>query len=251
MLTIVVVAAIVVGGVCGRGRCRPQIRRGGDTTINNYVTFYGDVSVSTSDTTLDLSQQNYTGTIPIQQIIMLTSLNVINLGGNLYTGSIPTELFLLQNLTMILLHDNLLTGQLPQELSSLIILETLDLSNNSLSGPLDTIFPLPTGQRRQLDGVDVDNIFNNTNENNSTTPSPLASLGQLKALLLHKNQFTGTIPPGIKDLYALGMFLTDSPFCVCLSLSRCPLNPPLYFLVIEWNSGSSTATQRFVWCHPW
>jgi Leucine-rich repeat (LRR) protein len=53
---------------------------------------------------------------------------------NAITGSIPSELGLLENLSHFVMDTNQLTGEIPEELMNLPLMEQLDVTNNKLSG---------------------------------------------------------------------------------------------------------------------
>ena len=86
-------------------------------------------------TKLRLPTMGLTGNIP-PELGDLSSLTVINLGGNQLTGSIPPELGGLSNLIRLNLFGNDLSGNIPTELGDLTNLEFLWLGRNSLTGCL-------------------------------------------------------------------------------------------------------------------
>ncbi len=63
-------------------------------------------------------------------------VQVINLGGNLLSGTIPLELAQLPELEQVLLSDNVLRGTLPAQLAQASSLALLDVANNVLNGSL-------------------------------------------------------------------------------------------------------------------
>ena len=88
----------------------------------------------TSLTTLDLSDNQLSGTIP--DLSSLTQLQTLNLGDNQLSGTIPDWLSSLTGLRDLSLRDNRLTGAIPEELGNLNQLYLLYLDNNQLSGPI-------------------------------------------------------------------------------------------------------------------
>ena len=58
----------------------------------------------------------------------------LNLSDNQLTGSIPSEIGNLTNLTMLYLYSNQLTGEIPPEIGNLTNLTYLNLSFNQLTG---------------------------------------------------------------------------------------------------------------------
>nr|XP_034926653.1 receptor-like protein 9DC3 [Populus alba]TKS05987.1 hypothetical protein D5086_0000127580 [Populus alba] len=84
---------------------------------------------------LDLSNNNFTGGIP-KVIGKLKALQQLNLSHNSLTGHIQSSLGILANLESLDLSSNLLTGRIPMELEGLTFLAILNLSHNQLEGPI-------------------------------------------------------------------------------------------------------------------
>ena len=89
----------------------------------------------TSLTTLDLSNNNFFGSIPsnINQLILYVS--DLNLSFNKFSGEIPSNMAGCVRLNHLLLNKNQLTGQIPPQLGQLGI-NDLNVANNRLSGPV-------------------------------------------------------------------------------------------------------------------
>ena len=85
---------------------------------------------NTKLTLLDLSNNSLGGALP-GEVRFLTSLKVLNLSGNTFTG-VPAEIGQLSNLEILNLSNNQITG-LPNELGNLKKLKVLDLRNTSYS----------------------------------------------------------------------------------------------------------------------
>jgi len=85
---------------------------------------------NTKVTLLDLSNNSLSGSLP-GEVRFLTSLKVLNLSGNTFTG-VPAEIGQLSNLEILNLSNNQITG-LPNELGNLKKLKVLDLRNTSYS----------------------------------------------------------------------------------------------------------------------
>ncbi|KAL4558485.1 hypothetical protein LXL04_036686 [Taraxacum kok-saghyz] len=167
-------------------------------------------------TYLDLSQNSLTG--PLLQspdsIIYLARLLHLNLSGNYFNGTIPSQLWSLKNLEYLDLSQNLLTGpiiqssdsmiyltrllhlnlsfnllngNIPSQLWSLKNLEYLDLSQNWLTGPIihtsDSLIHLTRLLQLDLSG----------NCLNGTIPTQLWSLENLEYFDLSHNLLTGPI----------------------------------------------------------
>ncbi|KAL9334509.1 hypothetical protein Peur_071690 [Populus x canadensis] len=82
---------------------------------------------------LDLSNNNFTGEIP-KAIGKLKALHQLNLSYNFLTGHIQSSLENLNNLESLDLSSNLLTGRIPTQLGGLTFLAILNLSHNRLEG---------------------------------------------------------------------------------------------------------------------
>nr|TKS06001.1 hypothetical protein D5086_0000127470 [Populus alba] len=84
---------------------------------------------------LDLSNNNFTGEIP-KVIGKLKALQQLNLSHNYLAGHIQSSLGNLTNLESLDLSSNLLTGRIPTQLGDLTFLAILNLSHNQLEGPI-------------------------------------------------------------------------------------------------------------------
>nr|KYP38135.1 LRR receptor-like serine/threonine-protein kinase ERL1 [Cajanus cajan] len=90
---------------------------------------------------LDLGKNEFSGTIP-KQAIMLPKLIKLNLSDNKINGIIPFDFGQLKSLQTLDLSGNLLSGTIPGDLGDLKQLEMLDLSSNNLSGTIPSCFDL-------------------------------------------------------------------------------------------------------------
>jgi Leucine-rich repeat (LRR) protein len=84
---------------------------------------------------LDLSNNSFTGEIP-KEIGKLKAVRQLNLSHNSLTGHIQSSLGMFTNLESLDLSSNLLTGRIPVQLADLTFLAVLDLSHNKLEGPV-------------------------------------------------------------------------------------------------------------------
>eukprot|EP00986_Skeletonema_menzelii_P008781 scaffold3803_cov151-Skeletonema_menzelii.AAC.8 len=126
------------------------------------------------------------------------SLEKLWLNNNQLTGTIPSEIGLMENLKQLKLYENQLTGTIPSEIGSMENLEELWLNNNQLTG---------------------------------TIPSEIGLMKNLKYLILHDNALTGTIPSEIGLMENLVLFfLHDNALTGAIPSEVCALrnnaNPP-------------------------
>jgi hypothetical protein len=102
----------------------------------------------------------------------LLSLEHLNFEENALTGTLPTELGLLQYLKFLVVPENRISGPIPSELSQMPLLTELALNNNNLSG---------------------------------TLPEELGSLENLASVFLFGNpRLTGTVPESYGNMPKLG-----------------------------------------------
>ncbi|CAH8363845.1 unnamed protein product [Eruca vesicaria subsp. sativa] len=83
---------------------------------------------------LDLSDNDFSGSIPREICSWLPYLVTLNLSGNKLSGEIPSEIADCKFLNSLALNDNKLTGPVPFQLTRLNRLQRLSLSDNGLSG---------------------------------------------------------------------------------------------------------------------
>ena len=74
------------------------------------------------------------GTIPSCLTNVLTSLSVLNLKNNNFSGTIPTFPSTGCQLSSLDLNDNKIEGELPESLLNCEYLEVLDIGNNNITG---------------------------------------------------------------------------------------------------------------------
>ncbi|CAN4082534.1 unnamed protein product [Withania somnifera] len=110
----------------------PNMNLGGKVTQS--------VEYCASLTTLDLSGNRFSGSIPSEICNWLPFLVTLDLSNNDYSGSIPADLAKCSFLNNLKLNDNKLTGNIPPEFSSFGRLKTFSVANNLLSGRIPAAF---------------------------------------------------------------------------------------------------------------
>ena len=92
------------------------------------------VTFSPGMSSIDLSRNMLTGSIPESWGVSMPTLQAIDLNQNAITGSIPSTMGQLSTMTSFKSNENQLIGALPAELGQLSLLEMLSLRANLLTG---------------------------------------------------------------------------------------------------------------------
>lgn len=147
-------------------------------------------------TEINLPQQQLNGVLPFDSICALRSLEKISLGSNFLHGGITEDLKNCTSLQVLDLGMNSFTGKVP-DLSSLQELKVLNLNDSGLSGP----FPWHSlGTLTSLVFLSLgDNPFDTT----SSFPIEVLKLDKLYWLYLSNCSIKGQIPEGISNLTLL------------------------------------------------
>lgn len=101
--------------------------------------FPSGVRYCASMTSLTLSQNSLTGTIPKELCQWLPYLVTIDLSQNDFRGPIPPELSNCTYLNVLHLNGNQLTGEIPWQLSRLDRLKDFNVANNKLTGYIPSL----------------------------------------------------------------------------------------------------------------
>ncbi|XP_051229943.1 receptor-like protein EIX1 [Lolium perenne] len=166
---------------------------------------------------LYLSDANITGSLTSYWIAQLTSMRELELGGNMLTGHIPTEIGRLSNLTVLYLRNNAFSGNITEKhFSDLANLQTLHLSENLLavnlaanwtppfklqdvylrSCRIGPQFPLWLQTQTTVERLDLSN-----NSIGGAVPSWFwKSVSNASEVYLSDNQLNGTLPTTLKQL---------------------------------------------------
>ncbi|XP_057838106.1 receptor-like protein kinase 7 [Cryptomeria japonica] len=145
---------------------------------------------------LNLTTNSLTGSLP--DFSVLSSLQVLDLSKNNFSGKFPLSVTKLFNLHSLDLNDNPLDPNIiPEEIYSLKGLNILCLSNISLLG---TISP-SIGNLTELVKLEL-----SYNYLNGTIPKEITRLSKLYQLELYNNYLAGEIPSGFGNLTLLQNF---------------------------------------------
>lgn len=145
---------------------------------------------------LDLSSNNLSGTVP-SGLSACASLESFDISQNFFSGKLPIDIFAkMGNLKKLYLSFNYFLGPLPDSLSKLVKLETLDLSGNNLSGSI------PSSLCEAADNS-LRELYLQNNQFTGSIPASLSNCSQLVSLDLSFNYLTGTIPSSLGSLSKL------------------------------------------------
>ena len=132
---------------------------------------------------LGLAQNELTGTLA--DFTRLTSLIDLYLGGNRFTGSLPSDLTKMTSLQTFDVSNNQLTGAIPDNLDRVPALQTFDVSKNQLTGSI----PATIGRSPSLRYLGLAD-----NGLTGSIPSELGNITSLEEIVAWGNQLTGSIP---------------------------------------------------------
>ncbi len=153
-------------------------------------TWYG-VSISHSHvTTINLTSNNLSGTIP-SSIGNFDSLLYLQLDSNKLTGPIPSTIGNLSKLVYLTARDNQLNGPLPTTFAGMDSLQRLALYQNQISGSI----PSQLASLSNLTYLDMSG-----NSFTGIIPPELGNLSKVTYFDLNSNQLTGSIPPALGNL---------------------------------------------------
>ncbi|KAF7151962.1 hypothetical protein RHSIM_Rhsim02G0186000 [Rhododendron simsii] len=187
---------------------------------NNHLS--GEITLSLQNCTdlevLDLSENEFTGSIPTWMGESLSNLRILTLRSNKMKGMIPPELCRLASLQVLDLAQNIFSGAIPRFVEAphfciyfgymengllmmkgnmyrydkiLALVAIMDLSDNNFSGGIPK-------ELTRLVGLISLNV--SRNHLSGMIPKKIGSMGLLGALDLSRNQLCGEIPPSISNL---------------------------------------------------
>ncbi|XP_055814348.1 receptor-like protein EIX2 [Solanum dulcamara] len=181
--------------------------------------FHGLLPLWPNVTHLNLANNLFSGLIPINIGHVMSKLQVIDLSGNTFTGSIPYSITRVKQLMRLDLSENHLSGKIPDWWDDLQQLHVIDLSGNNLSGGIPpslcsspSLFWLRLS-RNNLIGELPKSLSNckslltldiGENKINGTIPEWFGeSVLSLQKLSMTDNMIGGHIPPQLCQLFDL------------------------------------------------
>lgn len=131
-----------------------------------------------------------------------TSIQSLDLTSNNFTGTLPSSWGdEMPDLFWLGLSHNQLTGSIPSSWQGLVSLRVLDLGSNQLNGTL----PSTVGEAWST----LNSLFMEQNSFSGSLPTELGYLTNLRHLLINYNEFTGTVPTELAQLSNLRSFSFD------------------------------------------
>ncbi|KAI3924817.1 hypothetical protein MKW98_031068 [Papaver atlanticum] len=161
---------------------------------------------------LQLQDNFFTGTIP-SEIGLLNNLQYLYMYKNKLSGPIPSEIGNLSDLIELDLSENFINGSVPSNIGNLTMLERMTLYSNQLSG----VLPQEIGNLGRLKYFDV-----SINTLQGELPSSITQLQNLELIYLANNSFTGSIPEEFGPLslknasFSYNNFTRKLPSNICI-----------------------------------
>uniref|UniRef100_A0ACD5W8B3 Uncharacterized protein n=1 Tax=Avena sativa TaxID=4498 RepID=A0ACD5W8B3_AVESA len=145
---------------------------------------------------LNLPSNNLEGNMDfLSALSNCRNLQLINLEGNSFTGSLPDNMGnLTSRLVTFIAGFNNLIGGLPTTILNISSLEWLHLPNNLLTKPI----PKSIDVMKTLQWLDM-----SRNDILGTIPNEIGMIGSLQRLFLQRNKFFGSIPSSFGNLSSL------------------------------------------------
>lgn len=161
-----------------------------------------ELALLTSLRTVDLTSNDFSGTLPVEMVTQLSQLEVLFLYSEGLTGTLPTEIGLMSSLLHMELLATSLSGSLPSELGLLSSsLEVLVIDNSLISGRL----PTQVGLLSKLNVMVL-----GSNQLTGTVPSELGQLTSVFDCCLYGNDLTGSLPSELSLLEDMRFFIFES-----------------------------------------
>ncbi|KAK9705096.1 hypothetical protein RND81_07G033600 [Saponaria officinalis] len=131
------------------------------------------------------NKNKLSGKIPPQLFSSEMILIHVLFDGNLFTGTIPSSLGLVQTLEVLRLDRNFLLGEVPTNLNNLTNIVELNLGHNKLTGPLPDLTGMDSLSYVDLSG----NLFDE-----SDAPEWFSSMLSLTTLMVEYGSLQGPVP---------------------------------------------------------
>ncbi|KAK2989561.1 hypothetical protein RJ640_026826 [Escallonia rubra] len=169
------------------------------------LSFVGSLTNCTNLRKLMLSKNQFGGVLPGSIANMSSKLEILSLGSNKISGSIPQEIGNLNNLYLLEIDDNMISGSIPESIGKLSKLQQMRIVTNNISGKIPSSIGNITG---------LSYLAAAANKLEGRIPAELGNCTNLQALYLGSNRLTGVIPEqviGISSL-TIGLYLDLNEF---------------------------------------
>ncbi|XVF83985.1 hypothetical protein PTKIN_Ptkin16aG0538600 [Pterospermum kingtungense] len=167
----------------------------------NNLNFLCSLTNATSLKVVDISWNNFGGTLPDCIANLSTTITLFNTDGNSIVGTIPAGFGNLINLETLDVTTNQLSGSIPSVIGTLQKLQEFHAGDNSLSGAI----PTSLGNLTMLIS-----LYLSGNNLQGKIPPILGRCANLIVLGLSNNNLSGSIPSQIFGLSSLSIFLSLS-----------------------------------------
>jgi Leucine-rich repeat (LRR) protein len=181
---------------------QPQSAQGWNNKLSG--TLPAELFHATSLEHLSFPNDGLQGELDGENIVKLSNLVTLDLGGNKFSGKIPGTIGQLKRLEELYLGSNNMSGELPSTLSNCTNLIIIDLMINNISGDLGRVNFSTLHSLKHLDLM--------RNNFSGMVPESIYSCSNLIALRLSFNHLHGEISPRIGNLHLSYLSLARNPF---------------------------------------
>jgi hypothetical protein len=148
-------------------------------------------------TKIELPGHYLSGTLPTE-LALLDHLRILNLSSNRLRGTIPEHYVYLTQLRALDFSYNFLTGSIPNTLgTNCLHMEAIQFNANQLTGPL----PLTMAAWTDLWYFDIGG-----NALTGTISTEIGLMTNMKTMFVSDNLFTGTIPSELNEMTGMRLF---------------------------------------------
>ncbi|KAJ6751268.1 hypothetical protein OIU85_001764 [Salix viminalis] len=137
---------------------------------------------------IDISGNNFIGSVDAALCESSSYIHTINLGNNYFTGEVPANFGRCSSLQQLFLNDNQLSGSFSESLWQLRNLRILHLQHNLVSGPLND----EIGKLSNLVELDI-----SSNRFSGILPDAFERLEKLENFFASSNNFSGHLPKSL------------------------------------------------------
>ncbi|KAK2968943.1 hypothetical protein RJ640_029750 [Escallonia rubra] len=158
------------------------------------LSFIASLTNCTNLRNLIFFENQFGGVLPGSLANLSSKLEILWLGLNKISGSIPQEIGNLNNLYLLSIVDNMISGSIPESIGKLSKLQGLGIRMNNISGKI----PPSIGNITKLSFVSAA-----ANMLEGSIPAELGNCTNLQELYLGSNRLTGVIPEQVIGISSL------------------------------------------------